>query len=145
MIRFGHMTPGSARDDETASKDQRFQGPGGSPGGVLTFLVGLACSIVGGYLIMNQVQVTSAYWQWWGPNTFGLTLIPLALGIGLLFFNGKSIVGWIVAGASMLIIFAGILSNMAIYFRQTSLFNFILMLTLFTGGLGLMARAFRRY
>lgn len=139
------MESGPARDDEAASKVRRFEGPGGTPGGVGTFLVGLACSIMGGYLIMNQVQVTSGYWQWWGTNTFGLTLIPLAIGIGLLFFNVKSIAGWIVAGASILIIFAGILSNLVIYFRQTSLFNVILMLTLFTGGLGLMARAFRRY
>ena len=145
MIRFGHMESGSARDDEPASKFRRFEGPGGTPGGVGMFVVGLACSIMGGYLIMNQVQVTSGYWQWWGTSTFGLTLIPLALGIGLLFFNAKSIAGWIVAGASMLIIFAGVLSNLVVYFRQTSLFNVILMLTLFAGGLGLMARAFRRH
>ena len=100
---------------------------------------------MGGYLIMSQITVTSGYWQWWGPNTFGLTLIPLAIGIGLLFFNAKSIVGWIVAGASILIIFTGVLSSLVIYFRQTSLFTMILMLALFAGGLGLMARAFRRY
>jgi len=139
------MESGAARDDEGASKVRRFEGPGGTRGGLGTFLVGLACSIVGGYLIMNQVQVTSGYWQWWGTSTFGLTLIPLVIGIGLLFFNGKSIVGWLIAGASLLIIFTGVLSNLVIYFRQTSLFNVILMLTLFAGGLGLMARAFKRY
>ena len=139
------MQSGPAQDDKATSKARRFEGPGGTPGGVGTFLVGLACSIMGGYLIMNQVQVTSGYWQWFGPNTFGLTLIPLAIGIGLLFFNAKSIVGWVVAGATILIIFTGILSNLVIYFRQTSLFNVILILTLFAGGLGLMARAFRRY
>ena len=139
------MEPGAARGEEDASKGGRFEGPGGTRGGVGTFLIGLACSIVGGYLIMNQVQVTSGYWQWWGQNTFGLTLIPLVIGIGILFFNAKSIAGWIIAGASILIIFTGVLSNLVIYFRQTSLFNVILMLTLFAGGLGLMARAFRRY
>ena len=139
------MESGAARDEEDASKGRRFEGPGGTRGGVGTFLVGLACSIMGGYLIMNQVQVTSGYWQWWGQNTFGLTLIPLVIGIGLLFFNAKSIAGWIIAGASILIIFTGVLSNLVVYFRQTSLFNVILMLTLFAGGLGLMARAFRRY
>jgi len=139
------MESGAARGDEDASRGRRFEGPGGTRGGIGTFLVGLACSIVGGYLIMNQVQVTSGYWQWWGTNTFGLTLIPLVIGIALLFFNAKSIVGWIIAGASILIIFTGVISNLVIYFHQTSLFNVILMLTLFAGGLGLMARAFRRY
>ena len=107
------------------------------------FLFGLALAIAGGYLIMNQVQVTSGYWQWWGPNTFGLTLLPLVIGIGLLFFNGKSIAGWLLAGGGAVIIFVGILSNLQVFFQPTSLFNTILMLTLFAAGLGLMARALK--
>ena len=109
------------------------------------FLFGLALAIAGGYLIMNQVQVTSGYWRWWGENTFGLTLLPLVIGIGLLFFNGRSIAGWLLAGGGAVIIFVGILTNLEIYFRQTSLFNVILMLVLFAGGLGLMARALKRF
>jgi predicted membrane channel-forming protein YqfA (hemolysin III family) len=128
---------------EEESKDSRFS-PGGTPGGLGMFLFGLALAIAGGYLMMNQVQVTSGYWQWWGPNTFGLTLLPLVIGIGLLFFNGKSIAGWLLAGGGAVIIFVGILSNLQIYFQQTSLFNTILMLTLFAAGLGLMARALKR-
>jgi hypothetical protein len=107
------------------------------------FIFGLALTIAGGYLIMNQVQVTSGYWNWWGGNTFGLTLLPLVIGIGLLFFDGKSIAGWVLAGGGAVIIFVGILANLQIYFHQTSLFNVILMLTMFAGGLGLMARAIK--
>jgi uncharacterized protein len=129
-------------DDE---KERRFRGPGGTPGGVGMFLFGLALAIAGGYLIMNQVQVTSGYWHWWGTNTFGLTLLPLVIGIGLLFFNGRSIAGWLLAGGGAVIIFVGILSNLQIYFQQTSLFHTILMLTLFAAGLGLMARALKHY
>jgi hypothetical protein len=136
----------SERDDNGEDRSQKrgFEGPGGTPGGLGTFLLGVALAIVGGFLIMNQIRVTSGYWQWWGGNTFGLTLIPLVIGIGLLFFNARSIVGWALAGGGLLIIFAGVLSNLVIYFRQTSLFNVILMLVLFTGGLGLMARALKR-
>ena len=105
------------------------------------FLFGLALAVAGGYLIMNQVQVTSGYWHWWGTNTFGLTLIPLVIGLGWLFFDGRSIVGWILSGAGAVIIFVGILVNLEIYFRQTTLFNVILMLTMFAAGIGLMARA----
>lgn len=131
-----------AYDDE---RERRFKGPGGTPGGIGMFLFGLALAIAGGYLIMNQVQVTSGYWYWWGPNTFGLTLLPLIIGIGLLFFNGKSIAGWILAGGGAVIIFVGIISNLQVYFQQTTLFNTILMLTLFVAGLGLMARALKRH
>jgi hypothetical protein len=137
----------SERDNEGEYRSQarKFEGPGGTPGGLGTFLLGGALAIVGGYLIMTQVNVTSGYWQWWGRNTFGLTLSPLVIGIGVLFFNGRSVVGWALAGGGLLIIFAGVLSNLVIYFRQTSLFNVILMLVLFTGGLGLMARALKRH
>src|ERR1043165_7245044 len=130
-------------DTDDDENERRFKGPGGTSGGVGMFLFGLALAIAGGYLIMNQVQVTSGYWHWWGPNTFGLTLLPLVIGIGLLFFNGKSIAGWLLAGGGAVIIFVGILSNLQIYFQQTSLFNTILMLTLFAAGLGLMARALK--
>ncbi|MEW6125603.1 MAG: hypothetical protein AB1757_00955 [Acidobacteriota bacterium] len=122
---------------------RKFQGPGGTPGGLGMFLFGLALAIAGGYLIMQQVQVTSAYWGWFGPNTFGFTLIPLIIGIGLLFFNGKSIFGWVLAGGGLVIILVGVISNLQIYFRTTSLFNVLVMLILFAAGLGLMARSFK--
>lgn len=131
------------REDINEDFRKRFEGPGGTPGGLGLFLFGLVLTIAGGYLIMNQVQVTSAYWNWWGPNTFGLTLIPLVIGIGLLFFNGKSMIGWLLAGGGLVIILVGVIANLGIYFRQTSLFNVILMLVLFAGGLGLMARSFK--
>jgi len=129
---------------EEQKPPQRFS-PGGTPGGVGTFLFGLALAIAGGYLIMKHTQVGTGYWGWWGTNTFGLTLLPLVIGIGLLFFNGKSIAGWILAGGGAVIIFVGIIVNLQIRFPETSLFDVIVMLVLFTGGLGLMARAFRSY
>jgi len=135
------MENGAARDSEQG-KPYRFS-PGGTRGGIGMFLFGLVLTIAGGYLIMNQVQVTSGYWQWFGANTFGLTLIPLILGIGLLFFNGRSVFGWLLAGGGAVIIFVGILANLTIYFRTTSLFNTILMLVLFVAGLGLMARSLK--
>ncbi len=135
-------------DDEEISRSerhfkQRFKEPGGTSGGILMFLFGLALSIAGGYLLMNQVRVTSGFWNWWGGNTFGLTLIPLIIGIGLLFFNAKSFIGWLLAGGGAVIIFAGVLSNLQVYFQNTSLFNLLVMLVMFAGGLGLMARSFK--
>jgi hypothetical protein len=132
----------SRRETDEDAKAHRLS-PGGTPGGLGMFLFGLALAIAGGYLIMNQVQVTSGYWNWWGANTFGLTLIPLVIGIGLLFFNGRSIAGWVLAGGGAVIIFVGILARLEIHFTRTSLFNVILMLTLFAAGLGLMARSLK--
>ncbi len=119
------------------------RGPGGTPGGFGAFLLGVVMAAGGGYLITNQVMVTTSFWRIWGMPAFGLTLVPVMFGIGLLFFNGKSILGWILtlAGAGMILF--GILTHLDIYFRPTSLFNTIVMLVLLCGGLGLIAKSLR--
>jgi hypothetical protein len=115
--------------------------PGGTSGGLLAFVIGLAMSIAGGYMLVSRVIVTSGFWNWGGYSSFGLSLVPLIFGIAFVFFNGKSIIGWILIFASAIIIGSGILMNLQIYFQPTSLFNTIIMLVLFAGGIGLIARA----
>ena len=117
------------------------RGAGGTPGGIAEFFIGLIMVIAGAYLLTNQVTVTSDFWSIYGYNAFGLTLVPLLFGIGILFFNGKSIIGWLLTVAGIVIIFAGIIANLNIYFQPTSLFNTIVMLVLLVGGIGLIARA----
>lgn len=122
------------------SDEYRFNGAGGTPGGVIEFFIGLGMAVAGAYLLTNQVTVTSGFWTFRGYNTFGLSLIPLIFGIGILFFNGKSILGWILLFAGIIIIGAGVLMNLQIYFQPTSLFNTITMLVLLAGGIGLIAK-----
>jgi len=116
---------------------------GGTPGGLGYFVLGFIMTCVGGYLISNQVSIVGSYWTFWGGNTFGITLIPMLFGVGLLFWNGRSTIGWLLTVAGALFILAGILANMHIYFQQTSLFNAMVMLILLVGGLGLIARSLR--
>ena len=116
---------------------------GGTPGGLGHFLLGFAMTCVGGYLLSNQVMVGSSYWNFYGTNTFGITLLPMLIGIGLLFFSGRNIIGWLLTAGGALFIFAGVIANLHIYFQPTSLFNTMVMLILLAGGLGLIARALR--
>ena len=127
-------------EDET-----RIRGAGGTPGGVGEFLLGLAMTTAGAYLLTNRVLVTSGYWSLWGYNSFGLSLVPLVFGIGILFFNGRSIAGWVLLFVGAVVIFAGILMNLQIYFQPTSLFNTVVMLVLLAGGIGLVARSLRSH
>jgi hypothetical protein len=120
-----------------------IKGAGGTPGGIWMFFGGLAMVVVGGYLLLNQVTVHSGFWSWFGGNTFGLTLLPLLVGIGFLFFDGKSTIGWVLTTLGALIIVAGIIANLQIYFQPTSLYNTLIMLALIAGGLGLIARSLR--
>ncbi len=122
-------------------EDRRFSDVGGTPGGLGHFLLGLVMTCLGGYLLLNQVMVVGSYWNFYGPGTFGITLIPLLFGIGLLFFNARSMIGWLLTGAGAIFIFAGILANLHIYFQPATLFHTIVMLVLLIGGLGLIARA----
>lgn len=123
------------------SDEYKFSGAGGTPGGVIEFFIGLAMAVAGAYLLTNQVVVTSNFWTIWGYNTFGLSLVPLIFGIGILFFNGRSVIGWLLLFVGIVIIAAGILMNLTVYFQPTSLFNTIMMLVLLAGGIGLIARA----
>lgn len=121
-----------------------MKGAGGTPGGIGQFFIGLMCAVAGGWLLTNQVHVSSGGgWYLWGMNGFGLSLIPFILGVGMLFFDGKSIAGWILLAAGLVIVFVGILSNLQIYFRSTSLFNTLMMLGLLAAGVGMMAAALR--
>lgn len=107
------------------------------------FLMGFAMACVGGYLLSHQVSVVGSYWNFYGGNSFGITLIPMLIGIGLLFWNGRSPFGWLLTVGGALFILAGVLANMHIYFQPTSLFDTLVMLVLLVGGLGLIAGALR--
>jgi uncharacterized protein len=120
-----------------------MQGAGGTPGGIGQFLIGLGMAAAGGYLLTSQVSVSSGAWTLWGYSSFGLSLVPLVFGVGLLFFNGRSILGWGLLFVGAVIVLAGVLMNLHIYFERTSLFNTLMMLALLAGGVGLVARSLR--
>lgn len=121
----------------------KLTGAGGTPGGIPMFLIGFIMAVAGGYLLTNQVTVTSGAWALWGYNSFGLSLLPFIVGVLMLFFDGRSRLGWLLLVAGVVIILAGIIMNLRIYFEPTSLFNTLTMLFLLAGGIGLVARSLR--
>ena len=123
--------------------EERTSGAGGTPGGVGQFFIGLIMSGIGTYLFLHQVEVRTSWGSFWGINAFGLSLVPMLIGIGILFYNGKSPAGWILTVLGFGIILAGVLMNMDIYFRPTSLYNTLFMLVLLAGGLGMIAKSLR--
>src|SRR5215831_101864 len=119
----------------------RLRDVGGTPGGLGSFLIGFVMACVGAYLLSHQVAVVGSYWSFYGGNTFGITLLPLLLGAAMLFWNGRSVLGWLLTAAGALFILAGIIANLHIYFQPTTLFNTLVMLVLLVGGLALVARS----
>jgi hypothetical protein len=120
-----------------------MKGAGGTSGGTGMFLAGLAMVVGGGYILLQRVTVSSGFWEFGGRNAFGLSMVPLLAGIGVLFFNGKSVIGWLLTGAGSLIIVTGLLANLRVYFGPSSLFDTIMMFGLMAGGIGLVAKSLR--
>ncbi len=120
-----------------------MKGAGGTEGGVVQFFAGLALAVAGAYLLAQRVTVTSGFWSLFGGHTFGLSLLPLVVGAGVLFYDGRNRLGWVLTVLGVLIVFLGILMNLRIYFEPTSLFDTLLMLVLLAGGIGLIARSLR--
>ncbi|HEX2189655.1 MAG TPA: hypothetical protein VHG51_12190 [Longimicrobiaceae bacterium] len=123
--------------------ESRLHNPGGTSGGLVEFLFGLGMVVAGGYLLTSRVMVTSGGWSLWGYDAFGLSMVPLLVGIGILFFNGRSALGWLLLFVGAVVILAGIVASLRIWFQPTSLFNTILILGLLAGGIGLVVRALR--
>jgi len=121
-------------------EERSFRDAGGTPGGFGQFALGFIMACTGGYLLVNQVSVVSSYWNIYGGNSFGITLLPMLFGIALLFWRGRSKIGWFLTIGGALFIFAGIIANLHIYFRPLSLFNTLVLLVLLVGGLTLIAR-----
>lgn len=126
-------------------ENRSFADVGGTAGGLGHFIVGFIMACLGGYLLSHQVSVVSSYWNFWGGSSFGITLLPMLFGVGFLFWNGRSVIGWLLTIAGALFIFAGIIANMQIYFQPTSLFNTVIMLILLVGGLVLIARSLQAH
>jgi len=125
-----------------------FEGAGGTPGGVGEFFIGVIVAGVGFYLLFSHVTVHSSYWNFFGlgggyGRSFGISLIPLLFGIGILFVNGKSTLGWFLSIGGLLFILAGILMNLDIHFRGTTLMNTLIMLAMIAAGLGLIVKGLR--
>jgi uncharacterized protein len=124
---------------------KRFQGAGGSPGGIGEFFLGVGMALAGGYLLLDRITVRTGFWQLWGHNSAGIMFIPFLIGVGLLFANGSSKPGWLLAAGSVVALVVGVLANLDVYFRPTSLWNTLVILILLAGGVGLIARSLRAH
>ena len=63
----------------------------------------------------------------------------------IVFYNGKSIIGWFLVSAGILIILGGVIANLRVYFAPTSLYNTLAMLGMIAIGVGLVARSVREH
>src|SRR5262252_5562069 len=98
------------------------RGAGGTPGGLRELFIGAAMIGIGSILFMQHLMVSSTISSLWGTGGSGLALLILLVGIGVLFFSGRAVIGWIMVGVGVLAIFVSVITNLVVYFMPTSLF-----------------------
>jgi hypothetical protein len=128
-----------------------IKGAGGTEGGVGRFFLGLIMLIGGGYLFLNAIQVYNHFGLGYGlfslggfQVTSGFVLIPFMIGIGLVFYNARNVIGWLLIIASLVMIVFGVITSMQFSIRRLTLFELIMILVLMVGGLGLFLSSLRK-
>src|SRR5437899_13000143 len=97
-------------------ENRSFSDVGGTPGGLSQFVIGFVMACLGGYFLANQVSVVGSYWSFYGTSTFGITLVPMLIGVGLLFWYGRNMIGWFLIVAGPRFILAGVISTIQSHF-----------------------------
>ncbi|MEZ4472491.1 MAG: hypothetical protein R3F60_17200 [bacterium] len=127
-----------------------MRGAGGTEGGAGRFILGLIMFVGGGYLFLDNIRVHSGFH--WGMALFdvggmgvtsGMTLIPFVLGVGMIFYNARNPIGWLLAIGSVVAMGFGVLANAHFELRRMSLFNLLTILVLGVGGAGLLLSGLR--
>jgi len=131
----------------------KLRGAGGTNGGIGRFLIGLVMVVAGSYLFFNAIHVTSNFSFGWGMRhafssfsgfgTSGYVLLPFIFGIGMVFYNCKNAVGWILVGASIVMLVFGVITSLNFRMMHLSAFMLLSILILMIGGLGLFLSSLR--
>ncbi len=129
--------------------------PGGSPGGEVKFLIGLVLSVVGVWLFLDSVHITTGHRGFFSgmagrgggmgeTTSAGIVIVPLFAGIVALFFNAKQKWAWGLTWLGLAILIIEIVSR----FRpmvQMKVTHALIVLVMIAGGVGLMLRAYTEH
>lgn len=128
-----------------------MNGAGGTSGGSGQFFLGLIMMCGGFYLLLNGIVVSANFGL--GTRLFGvgagygitggMVLIPLMIGVGMVFYNAKNYLGWFLAIGSFAALVFGVISSVSMSLRTMTAFELLAILTLAIGGLGLFLRSLR--
>lgn len=133
-----------------------MKGAGGTSGGLGQFFIGLIMMCAGFYLLLNAIAVTSNFsmaTRLYGLSalgghyniTSGMIMFPFMFGVGLIFYNSKNILGWILAIGAITALIFGVIASIRFSFSAMSAFDLITILILSIGGLGLFLRSLKSF
>ena len=70
-----------------------------------------------------------------------MIMIPFLFGVGMIFYDRRSFLGWCLALGSMVALIFGVLSTVNFTLRGMSAFDLMVILVLAFGGIGLLIRS----
>ncbi|PIE74723.1 MAG: hypothetical protein CSA18_03405 [Deltaproteobacteria bacterium] len=128
------------------------RGAGGSEGGTGRFFTGLVMMIAGGYLFFNSIRVSHGFHMGYHLYSFGrfhltsgMVMVPLIFGVGIIFYNSKNILGWILSASSLIMLAFGVISSIRFTMKSMSSFDLIVIIVLAIGGLGLFLSSLKDF
>lgn len=102
----------------------------------LYYFAGIGLIVTGLLMLFQHVRVGSGFFSMLGLGNqgFGLLLVPLLVGLGWMFYDSKSKMGWMITALSCGLIFFAILSSLIMSFPSMTLLGVIMMLLPFAAG-----------
>jgi hypothetical protein len=133
-----------------------MRGAGGTSGGIGEFWLGIIMMCGGFYMLFNAITVTSHFgmsMSLYGMSLFGSTysittgmvMIPFMFGIGMVFYNAKNILAWVLTIGSIVALIFGVIMSINFNFRTMTAFDLIVILVLSMGGTGLFLRSLKQH
>ena len=110
----------------------------------IEFYVGILLVIAGLFFLLSKAVVHSGFYGFsvGGLNlSTGLVVIPLMFGVVWLVNNPKSFWARLVTIAGSIFIVGSIIMNIRISFTTSSFFDYLIMMLLIAGGVGLIIKA----
>ncbi|WP_297957782.1 hypothetical protein [uncultured Ruminococcus sp.] len=114
---------------------------------LLTFFVGLLMLGGGLFMIFQNIEVTSSWG--YGGHIFsfggfhlanGLIMLPIIIGIGMLFLMDRKIFGWVVLSIGIVIVLLSVMMTTHLHWVRSNAFTFIVMFGLTAAGGALVLR-----
>ncbi|MEJ6640084.1 MAG: hypothetical protein QNL58_07085 [Octadecabacter sp.] len=112
--------------------------------------MGIVMMIAVGYLLLRGIMVRpqfglgNAMYSIGGfPVTTGLVLVPFAFGVGMIFYNSRNWIGWLLAGGSVVALVVGVIASINFTLVRMSAFDLLVIIILLVGGIGLFLRSLR--
>jgi len=100
------------------------------------YFSGIGLIVFGLLIFFQHIRVGTGLFQALGltGGGFGLLMLPLLLGIGMIVYNSKNKLGYLIISVTCAIIFYGVLASLIMTFPSVSLLGLIFMLAPLAAG-----------